>query len=180
MQILALCLVLVVSTAACQSTWWKDFTTNPVTQTETVLSIATSIQGAATITFNQILPRIPAERQPDAQKRFDHASMTLTTAIILVRDAVAAAAQAKEDKPDFSLIIAKVTEAISNIKTIIGEVKGLVAAPVAVAAAPALAAPDGGVAPVAAAPVAAPAPEVDTSDLDALFGRYEARVAAPE
>lgn len=170
MRILVLALVLSVSVSAgCATTsaWWKDFTENPVTQTESILSIASGVQAVAGITFNQILPRIPVERRPDARKRFDHADMALTKAIVVVRDAVAAAAQAKEDKPDFTVALNNVTESIANIKAIISEVKGLVAAPVAMASAA-----DAG------APVAAAAPEVDTSDLDDMLGRYEARVAS--
>jgi len=167
MRILALALILSVS-AGCATTsaWWKDFTENPVTQTESILSIASGVQAIAGITFNQILNQIPVERRPDARKRFDHADMALTKAIVVVRDAVTAAAQAKEDKPDFTLVLNNVTDAIAQIKVIVTEVKGLVAAPVAMAAAA-----DAG------APVAAAAPEVDTSDLDDMLGRYEARVA---
>lgn len=127
--------------AGCSPTWFQDFKTDPVTQTDNLLNSVASIQQVAIVVFGQLKPFLPANHQPTFQSKFDGSLVALNKAMAAVRSAVRAAAEAKEPNPDLSKVIADVVAAVEGIKGVIDEVRTLVKTP-----------------PVAAAPGVTPAP----------------------
>lgn len=124
----------------CTPTWFQDFKSDPVQQTEIVLNKAASIQQIAIVVFGQLKPLLPADKQAVFQKKFDGSIVALNKAMDAVRAAVRAAAEAQVEKPDLTKVIADVVAAVEAVKAVIEEVRGLLKTP-----------------PVAATPGAAPA-----------------------
>jgi hypothetical protein len=128
----------------CSPTWFQDFKTDPVKQTDIVLNSAASIERIANVVFGQLVPMLPADKQAIFQAKFDGSVVALNKAMDAVRSAVKAAANAQVENPDLSKVIADVLAAVNDIKSVVEEVRGLLktppvaAAPGAVTAAPVL------------------------------------------
>jgi len=128
----------------CSPTWFQDFKTDPVKQTDIVLNSAASIERIANVVFSQLVPMLPADKQAIFQAKFDGSVVALNKAMDSVRSAVKAAANAQVENPDLSKVIADVVAAVNDIKSVVEEVRGLLktppvaTAPGAVTAAPML------------------------------------------
>jgi hypothetical protein len=115
--------------AGCSPTWFKDFKSDPVTQTNFVLDSATSIEQVAIVVFNQLKPLLPATKQPEFQAKFDGSIVALNKAMEAVRTAVKAAADAQQEHPDMSGVIAEVVKAVQQVKDVVTEVRDLLKSP---------------------------------------------------
>lgn len=131
----------------CSPTWFNDFKSDPVKQTDIVLDSAMSIEQIAIVVFGQLKPLLPADKQALYQSKFDGTIIALNSAMEAVRAAVKAAADAQQTNPDLSAVIADVVKAIDQVKAVVDEIRDLLKAP-----------------PPAAAPGAAPAAPVLTQD----------------
>jgi len=120
---------------SCSPTWFKDFKSDPVQQTEMLLGTASSIQQIAITVFAQLKPLLPTDKQPVYQAKFDGANVALSTAMEAVRVAVQAAADAQQPNPDLTKVVQGVVDAIKHIKSVVDEVRGLLRTP-AVSTAP--------------------------------------------
>jgi hypothetical protein len=130
----------------CSPTWFQDFKSDPVKQTDAVLDTATSIEQVAIVVFNQLKPLLPADKQAEFQGKFDGSIVALNKSMDAVRSAVKAAAEAQVANPDLTQVIADVVTAINNVKSVVDDIRTLLKTP-----------------PPAAAPGAAPA-QVLTQD----------------
>lgn len=120
---------------SCTPTWFQDFKSDPVKQTNLLLDSATSIEQVAIVVFNQLKPFLPSDKQAVFQAKFDGSVVALNKAMDAVRAAVKAAAEAQEASPDLTKVIADVVQAVTDIKSVVDEVRDLLKAP-AVSAAP--------------------------------------------
>jgi hypothetical protein len=131
----------------CAPTWFQDFKSDPVKQTDIVLNSAASIEQVAIVVFGQLKPLLPADKQAVFQQKFDGSIVALNKAMSAVRAAVKAAAEAQVEHPDLTKVIADVVSAVDAVKSVIEEVRGLLKTP-----------------PMAATPGAAPAAAPLTQD----------------
>lgn len=113
----------------CSPTWFQDFKDDPTQQTDTVLDSVASIEQVSIVTFGQIKPFLPANKQDEYQRKFDGSIVALNKAMNAVRAAVRAAAEAKNEHPDFTIVIAEVMTAVNEVRGIITEVHDLAKAP---------------------------------------------------
>lgn len=125
----------------CSPSWFKDFQSDPVKQTDVVLDSAASIEQVAIVVFNQFKPLLPADKQAVFQSKFDGSIVALNTAMDAVRAAVKAAAEAQVANPDLTKVIADVVTAIDSVKSVVEEVRGLLKTPPVAASPGATAAP---------------------------------------
>jgi len=125
----------------CTPTWFQDFKTDPVKQTDIILNSASSIERVAIVVFGQLKPLLPADKQAIFQSKFDGSVVALNKAMGAVRSAVKAAAEAQAQSPDLSTVIADVLAAVNDIKAVIDEVRGLLKTPTVAVAPEATAAP---------------------------------------
>lgn len=128
MRTLILAAVLALSFTACTPTWFQDFKDNPVNSTEAVLNTAQAALDVAEITFNQLKGYLAPEQQDQVQAKFDQAVVTATLSMQAVRDAVAAAAEAKSNDPDLFSVVQSVGQAISDVQAVIASIQELASA----------------------------------------------------
>ena len=119
---------LALSVTACSPSWWQDFKNNPTQATDAVLDTAQSAADVAAVTFHQLKGYLPPEQQDAAQAKFDKASVTLSLAIQAVRDAVRAAAEAKNDHPDLFAALQAVGSAVSDVQALVVSIRDLASA----------------------------------------------------
>jgi hypothetical protein len=143
----------------CSPTWFQDFKSDPVKQTDTVLNSAASIEQVAIVVFNQLKPMLPADKQAEFQSKFDGSIVALNKAMDAVRAAVKTAADAQVEHPDMTKVIADVVAAVDTVKSVIEDVHTLLKTP------PVAAAPGGAV----AAPSLTQDP-VGYGELDSMVG----------
>lgn len=122
-------LLMLLSTSACSPTWWQDFKDNPVQQTDIYLNTAVSVENVAIIAFNQLKQFLPTDKQAEFQAKFDNSVVALNKAMQTVRDAVKAAADARQDSPDFAVVIADVVKAIKDVRDVVAEVRNILKTP---------------------------------------------------
>lgn len=160
LSILLASLMMVFAVSGCGSAWWQNFKSDPVAQTNSVIQSTQIVLALADVVFQQVKVNIPADKQALAQQKYDSAVIIATKALTAVRDFIVTAADAKQDNPDLTKVLADLKAAVEGVQAVINEVRGLVSVPVAVpppagvAGAPAVA----GVAGAPAVAVAAPAP----------------------
>jgi hypothetical protein len=133
MKKLALALMLTtaitVSGCAAVSQWWQNFKNNPIAQIQTfeqgVQTVLTLLEGA----WNFIQPFIPASALPVAQQQYANAVSSVGHAESVLEDAVNGAVAAQQSPmPDFTTLMAAISDAVSQVVAIIDTYKG--AAPV--------------------------------------------------
>jgi hypothetical protein len=124
-----LVVALLLGTTGCASSWFQDFKSDPVKQTNLVLDSASSIEQVAIVTFNQFKILLPADKQAVFQAKFDGSIVALNKTMDAVRTAVKAAAEAQDPHPDLSKVIADVITAVDQVKGVIDEVRVLLKTP---------------------------------------------------
>jgi hypothetical protein len=108
--------------------WWEAFKKNPAAQTESIIQTVSTILQVATTVFGGIKPHLPADKQDIAQQKFDQAMVAAQHSIETVRAAVHAAAEAQQDNPDFSKLIAEMTKAVEGIQKLVDDFRALAGA----------------------------------------------------
>jgi hypothetical protein len=112
-------LLIAVTLAGCSPTWWSDIKNNPVAYTTTFIQYAETFLTTASSIFAVVLPLVAADKQPAVQAGFQQAVQTTTHALAALQDAVQAAADAKNNAPDFTKAIADVQAGVEQIQAII-------------------------------------------------------------
>jgi hypothetical protein len=148
-SILLASLMMVFTCTGCGSAWWQNFKTDPVAQTNSIIQSTQVVLALADVVFQQVKSNIPTDKQALVQQKYDSAVVVVTKSLTAVRDFIQTAADAKQDKPDLTKVIADLKAAVEGVQAVINEAKSLVSVPVP---APTVA----GAAPIAAAPPAAP------------------------
>jgi hypothetical protein len=77
----------------------------------------------ADVSWNSIKPYLPAETLVKVQPRYDQAVLTVNKSLLILDDAVQVAIEAKNPNPDFSKLIAAVSDAVVQVVAIINEFK---------------------------------------------------------
>ena len=155
LSILLASLMMVFTVAGCGSAWWQNFKSDPVAQTNSIIQSTQIVLALADVVFQQVKVNIPADKQVLAQQKYDSAVVIATKALTAVRDFIQTAADAKQDKPDMTKVIADLKAAVEGVQAVINEIRSLVSVhvavplPVGVAGAPAIAV----AAPALAAPI---------------------------
>lgn len=157
---------MVFTVSGCDSAWWQNFKSDPVAQTNSVIQSTQIVLALADVVFQQVKVNIPADKQALAQQKYDNAVVIATKALTAVRDFIVTAADAKQDNPDMTKVLADLKAAVGGVQAVINEIRSMVSVPVAVpppavaaSAPPAASTPSpAGVASAPAVAVAAPAP----------------------
>lgn len=118
------CAVLAVSLTGCAG-WWQKFQDDPVTQTDIALGWANSALSVADVTMQQILGRLPAEKAKEARARYQAALVAVRHAEAALRNAVQAAADAKSDKPDLTVLISSLTKTVEEVVAVVDAFKNM-------------------------------------------------------
>ena len=132
LSILFASLMMVFTVSGCGSAWWQNFKSDPVAQTNSVIQSTQIVLALADVVFQQVKVNIPAAKQELAQQKYDSAVVVATKALTAVRDFIQTAADAKQDKPDLTKVIADLKAAVEGVQAVINEVRGLVSVPVVV------------------------------------------------
>lgn len=126
-------LMMIFTVAGCGSAWWQNFKSDPVAQTNSVIQSTQIVLALSDVVFQQVKFNIPANKQAIAQQKYDSAVIIATKALTSVRDFLQTAADAKQDKPDMTKVIADLKAAVEGVQAVINEVRSMVSAPVMVA-----------------------------------------------
>jgi hypothetical protein len=128
----------------CNPQWWQNFTSNPEAQVSAFEQGVQVALNEAAVAWSVVLPFIPAPSVAQITQQYQNAVFAVNHAMALLNDAVNAAIAAQQSNPDFTALMAAVTDAISQVLAIIQQYSS--SAPQTV---------DGGVAPAPAPGVAA-------------------------
>jgi len=120
-KIAAFVILAVSFSTGCASTWFENLKADPVAyvtrfeqQVENILSTAATI-------FNAIRPFIPAEKVSQIEQDYNKSIFAVRHGLAALGDAVQAAADAQNPKPDFSKLINDVIAAVGQMTAIIDE-----------------------------------------------------------
>jgi len=120
-------LTLVLAMTSCSS-WIENFKKDPVSQVQQVVSTVETVVEIAKIVFGQVKNAIPPEKQPEVQTKFDQLILVVQNAKSVLQDAVAAAAEAKNENPDLVMLIANAMKAVDDLQAFIESSKTLMSA----------------------------------------------------
>lgn len=122
-------LMTVLPGCATLQNWWDQFKSNPV---EYVQSFEQGVQVAvsdATIAFQIVVQYLPASTAVQAQADFNKAVISVNHALSALSDAVQAAMEAQQPNPDFTALIAAVTDAVQQVIAIVNQYSSSPSAP---------------------------------------------------
>lgn len=119
----AFVLALTLSFVGCGGSWWQNWKNNPVAQVQTFEQSARTVLAIADVSWNSVKPYLPAEVLIKAQPRYDQAVLAVNKALVLLDDAVQVAVETQNPHPDFSKLIAAVSDAVTQVVAIINEFK---------------------------------------------------------
>lgn len=128
-------LMMVFAVAGCGSAWWQNFKSDPVAQTNSIIQSTQIVLALADVVFQQVKVNLPADKQVLAQQKYDNAVVIATKSLTSVRDFLQTAADAKQDKPDMTKVIADLKAAVEGVQAVINEVRSMVSTPIPVAVA---------------------------------------------
>lgn len=125
---LALCGLLIgLTTLTGCATWWSNFKKDPVAQTQTFIRSIDTILSIATVVFGEVKPQLPPAVQPTAQVKFDAAVLAVHRSVDAIQSTVQTAADAQQDKPNLTKLIADATKAVQDVQAVIDSYKALAA-----------------------------------------------------
>ena len=129
-------ILMTVSMTSCSSAWFNNFKNDPIAQVQTFENTVKTTLDIAAVVWTGVKPYLSADVAAKAQLRYDQAIIVVNKALVALNDAVQVAVESQQAHPDFSKLIANVTDAVAQVIAIIDEFK---------TAAPAVAMPsDGG------------------------------------
>jgi hypothetical protein len=137
------------ATTACSSTWWQEFQANPVAQVQAFEQGVQVVLNDAQIAWTFVQPFLPAAQAGAITAQYQNAVFAVNHALQVLNDAVTAAVAAQQSNPNFTALMAAVTDAIGQVLAIIQQYT----APTGDGGAPVL---DGGAPPAAVASAKAP------------------------
>lgn len=109
------------ATSGC-ATWWSNFKSDPVAQTQSILSTIQTIVSVATMVFGQVKPALSPEDQVAAQEAFDKAVLAVQHSEGLIQQAVQTAADQKT-KLDLTALLADAGKAVDQLQAMIAALK---------------------------------------------------------
>jgi hypothetical protein len=121
LSLIAAAIILSITTTSCSAAQkWFD---NPVDKVQVFEQAADVAVDGAKLAFAAILPNIPADKQAQAITQFNNALAAVTHAEQALLDAANAAAEAQQPKPDFSVVMKDVTDAVNQVLAIVDQYK---------------------------------------------------------
>jgi uncharacterized lipoprotein YmbA len=128
-SMLLVSLMMIFAVSGCGSSWWQNFKSDPVAQTNAVIQSTQIVLALADVVFQQVKVNIPADKQVVVQQKYDSAVVIATRSLISVRDFLQTAADAKQDKPDMSKVLADLKAAVEGVQAVINEVRSMASVP---------------------------------------------------
>jgi hypothetical protein len=78
------------------------------------------------VTFASVKGALPADKQAEAQAKFDEAVLTVVKTIDTLNAAIQTAADLQQSKPDFSKVVADLMAAVQGLQAVVDEFKVLI------------------------------------------------------
>lgn len=119
--ILAASIPVMGATAACNSAWWQNFESNPVANVQAFESGVQIVLSDVQIAWGVALPFIPASAVAQVTTQYNNAVFAVNHALTLLNDAVNAAVVAQTSNPNFTALMADVTNAIAQVVAVVDQ-----------------------------------------------------------
>ena len=107
--------------AGCNSAWWQSFVSNPVLQVQTFEQGVQVVLNEAQLAWAVVLPLLPAANVAAITQQYENALFAVNHAVKVLNDAVTAAVSAQTSNPNFSALMAAVTDAIGQVLAIVNQ-----------------------------------------------------------
>ncbi len=129
LSLLLVSAMLALSLTGCGSAWWSNMKKDPITQVNSVIQTTQIILAMSDVVFQQVKVNLPADKQIVAQQKYDAAVIAVTKSLVSIRDFLQTAADAKQENPDMTKVLADLRSAVENLQAVVNEVRGLVSTP---------------------------------------------------
>jgi leucyl aminopeptidase (aminopeptidase T) len=113
------------ATVSCNSAWWKNFESNPVAEVQSFEQGVQVVLNDAQLAWTIVQPYLPPATAAAINLQFNNAVFAVNHALVALNDAVQAAVAAQNPNPDFSAMMASVTDAIAQVIAIIDQYTNL-------------------------------------------------------
>src|SRR5271168_4737949 len=109
------------ATAACGSAWWQSFQSNPEAQVQAFESGVQIVLSNAQLAWGIAQPFPPTATAAAIQTQFTKAIFDVNHALSVLNDAVQVAVNAQNANPNFTTLMAAVTDAVANVIAIVDQ-----------------------------------------------------------
>jgi hypothetical protein len=113
------CLFGASACSGCNSSWWQNFTSNPLAVVQTFTQYAQTALSVAEGAWPAIYAALPAGAQPQALADYNKSVAATGDALTALNDGVQAAIDAETPNPDFSQLEQNVVSALTAIQQLI-------------------------------------------------------------
>jgi len=117
----SLAITLGLGVLGCGSTWWENFQSNPVAQVQTFESTVQIGLNGAQVAWTFLQPYLPPAQVASINQVFQNAIATVNHSLSILNDAVAADVAAKTTDPNFTALMAAVSDAFNQVLAIIAQ-----------------------------------------------------------
>jgi hypothetical protein len=107
------------ATLSCSSTWWSNFQSNPIAQVQAFEQGVQVVLNDAQVAWVFVQPFLPADKAAVITQQYENAVFAVNHALQVLNDAVNAAIAAQQPNPDFSALMAAVTDAVGAVLAVI-------------------------------------------------------------
>ena len=108
-------------TTAGGSAWWQQFESNPEAQVQAFETGVQLVLSDAQIAWGIAQPFIPASSLQTVTTQYNNAVFAVNHAISVLNDAVTVAVNAQNATPNFTTLMAAVTDAVANVIAIVDQ-----------------------------------------------------------
>lgn len=116
-------MALALSTASCGSTWWANFTNDPVQGVQSFEAVIQVSVTGAQLAWPVVLAALPAASQAAASQQFTLAVSAVNHALQVLNDGVTTAVNLKSSSPNFTTLMQAVGDAVSQVIAIVDQYK---------------------------------------------------------
>jgi hypothetical protein len=106
---------------ACGGSWWSNFTNDPVQNVQVFEQGVQIAVSDAQIAWTLVQPFLPPAQLTQINQQFENAIAAINHGLRVLNDAVTAAVAAHTPNPDFTALMAAVTDAVQQVLAIIAE-----------------------------------------------------------
>jgi hypothetical protein len=103
----------------CNPQWWQNFVNDPAAQIQAFEQGVQIALNDAQVAWTVIQPYLPAASLAQITTQYQNAVFAVNHALTVLNDAVNAAIAAQQPTPDFTALMAAVTDAIAQVLAII-------------------------------------------------------------
>jgi hypothetical protein len=112
-----------ITLTSCGSTWWQTVADNPAVAATSLEQQVHMFLSAANLVYEAVSPLLPSEKKPALDADYQKAVVVINHALSALDDAVAAAADAKQDKPDLSKEIGDIVAGADQLASVLSALK---------------------------------------------------------